>query len=607
MKNLSVFITYCILFAGICSYAQVTAPKPASHEYYLDLLSSSKDSLFTQVIRLYDLYCDQNPHDYIVHVERCKFIERSYYDEYEDYNPKYEECEQCLSRLLETFPDIPEVLLYKSESLYGDSAIVFLEKILSDYEREPALWKGKGIWKIYHKLAETLSYNDKTQDAIMYGELAAANNDTLDISLFLAEQYVKLSDNAAAIKLLLDHLDSSDTGWELNRKGKLLLELGVPDRALEAFRLAKKDSFSWQDAGGLAQAMIENGFYAEAREYLVKDMEGYSLSPDAFIRLFKYDIEYGSPDSALVTYRGLTEMNFWNDALGIYRLQLLFHSPLLPWKFFDFLRVFLLFASLAVVLIVPYTWILPIHYVGAYFKNKGLILPDSEFRWNLRHLWIVSSLFLLVDLISNLVFQYYELLFENENDQVISENLADKAVFLWIGFALVTALFLKRSDGKIFWGTIWSKKKSVLIGVGMAFLLWFGEGMLKKISHLLGFNDTSLVVLSAVNDIKSINQFYHPLIGLFFVVILVPVYEEILFRGIFLSACGKHVRFFWANCIQSLAFALIHQQWKLIPFYFAFGIVTGIYCRKSRSLAPGITIHMTNNLLAFMGILHGRV
>lgn len=581
-------------------------PKPENCEYYLSLLGSAKDSLSKEIIELYNDYTRLNPDDYLIQIERCKFLESAYYDADEGYNPKYEESEECRNNLIASFPEIPEVLIYKSEFLYGDTAIVFLKEIIADYENHTQKWLGKSIWKVYSKLADIYDADDKAREAVKYGHLAMEHNDTLDLTLLLAEQYKALSQNKKAVELLASDIDSADASWELNQKGRLLLELGAPDKAIRAFRFAQRDSASWMDVGGLAQAMIENGLYKEARVYLVKDTGEEWNKAEHLSKLFQYDVKYGSADTASLTYRKLDENSFWNDPVGIYRLRLLFRAPFSAWSVYDMLRVILLLGLFALVFIVPYTWILPIHYLGTYFKNKGMILSPSDFRWGLRNFWIASSLFLLVDLTASLVFTYDELFTGNEENAtvLITKNLADFTIFSLTGFLLVTLFLVRKADVKLLLGSIWSERKSVLTGIGMAFLLKFCAGLYLRLLGAFEVNDDNpLFFLSIKENIISINQYYHPALGFLFVVLLVPVYEEIFFRGVFLSATEKYMKFSLANILQATVFALVHQDWKMFPFYLAFGLVAGYYRQKSQSLAPGISMHMTTNLVAFLAML----
>jgi hypothetical protein len=83
----------------------------------------------------------------------------------------------------------------------------------------------------------------------------------------------------------------------------------------------------------------------------------------------------------------------------------------------------------------------------------------------------------------------------------------------------------------------------------------------------------------------------------------VPVYEEVIFRGIVLNASRKHILFVGANVLQALLFALIHNNLSWFLFYFSFGITAGYLRRKSGGLGTGIVFHMTNNAIALLALL----
>lgn len=601
------FFILLSFIAVVCenSYGQLPN-NPGNHEWNLQLLEKAKDSLYTKILGDYDEAIENNPTDYLLQIERCKLIEKAYYDLYEDYNPNYEESLECVDALIKAFPKVPEVLLYKSEFVYGDSATVFLKRVVSDFNKNPEKWKGKEIWKIYDLLASSAAMDDNIDEALLYGNLALKHNDTLDNSLLLARQYQKLNQNERAIECLDKHLrNGKQDSWNLSEKGKLLLELKAPKKALVAFELAKKDTLSWLDAGVFAQIMIENGLFDEARDYLVKDVEDSYEKSEALKNLFKYDLKYNWSDSAYTSYRMLVEDNFWNDVAGIYRLQLLWKAPLLQWSLDDVLRIGVLLSIFLAILLGPYIWVLPVHYTGIFFKNKGMILQGSNFRWGLRHFWFASSLYLLATALGVLVFEYDSFVSENTFDlNEVNKGLADSTLFFFSIMLFGSFLMVKKADLPNFWGNLWEKRQSILTGIGLAILLKFSWSFLSMVFIYFGWEVKPMCFLSIIDSIKSINTFYHPLLGFLFVVILVPVYEEILFRGVILSACEKHMKFFLANAFQSIIFAVIHQEWRLIPFFFAFGYLAGYYRRKSQSLAPAIAFHMTNNLLAFLVIVN---
>jgi uncharacterized protein len=88
-------------------------------------------------------------------------------------------------------------------------------------------------------------------------------------------------------------------------------------------------------------------------------------------------------------------------------------------------------------------------------------------------------------------------------------------------------------------------------------------------------------------------------LALLLVALLVPVIEELVFRGLLLGGLSRHLGFGWANALQAALFAVIHDDPRRLPFYFAMGLTTGWLTRKTKSLAPAIALHALNNLIAF--------
>ena len=204
-----------------------------NHKIYLDILGHSKDSLYSKILLKYNDYISGHHSDFKVQIERCRFITNAYYDYSEDYNPKYEESEQCSRDLANRFPNTPEVLLFRAESLYGDSAIVFLTKVKSKMDVAPAAWENFS-WKVYESLAKSYQ-KDSSRLAINCGLRAMKENDTLDLTLLIGKLYKGINSNKRAIEMLSSKLDKKQEPWELNQKGKLLLELGATDKAIQAF------------------------------------------------------------------------------------------------------------------------------------------------------------------------------------------------------------------------------------------------------------------------------------------------------------------------------------------------------------------------------------
>ncbi|NJM25136.1 MAG: CPBP family intramembrane metalloprotease [Bacteroidia bacterium] len=84
------------------------------------------------------------------------------------------------------------------------------------------------------------------------------------------------------------------------------------------------------------------------------------------------------------------------------------------------------------------------------------------------------------------------------------------------------------------------------------------------------------------------------------VAVVVPFYEEVIFRGIVLSALERQLPFMFANILQSGTFAILHEDWKMLPFFFTFGMVAGYFRKRTNNLSIGIVMHMVNNAIAFI-------
>ena len=84
------------------------------------------------------------------------------------------------------------------------------------------------------------------------------------------------------------------------------------------------------------------------------------------------------------------------------------------------------------------------------------------------------------------------------------------------------------------------------------------------------------------------------------IAILAPIIEELMFRGLMLGGMARHVSFGWANLIQAVVFALVHDDSPRFVFYLTMGLLAGALVKKTRSLLPAIALHALNNTVAFL-------
>lgn len=103
-----------------------------------------------------------------------------------------------------------------------------------------------------------------------------------------------------------------------------------------------------------------------------------------------------------------------------------------------------------------------------------------------------------------------------------------------------------------------------------------------------------------------INSVFEPLTVLIFSVLLYPIVEEIVFRGLLQDFIGQRMgvaRNYWglslANILTSVVFALSHlinqvPIWALLTFFPS--LVYGYFKDRHQSILPGMLLHSFYNL-----------
>jgi hypothetical protein len=80
-------------------------------------------------------------------------------------------------------------------------------------------------------------------------------------------------------------------------------------------------------------------------------------------------------------------------------------------------------------------------------------------------------------------------------------------------------------------------------------------------------------------------------------VLLVPLFEEILFRGLFLAWLRKHLNEFWALVAMAALFDLEHGSFVVVPYAFLLGMATGYVKLRTGSTVNTFAMHSLNNLV----------
>ena len=132
---------------------------------------------------------------------------------------------------------------------------------------------------------------------------------------------------------------------------------------------------------------------------------------------------------------------------------------------------------------------------------------------------------------------------------------------------------------------------SVLVAVAYLFVSFFVISML----------DIYLFMEESESLNKSDPNLFLGIAGILNSCIIVPIVEEIGFRGIFLAGLLKsRCRPWLAILITAIVFALFHMSLVKIISTFGFGIIIGWLYWRTGSIIPGIVIHIVNNSLCIV-------
>lgn len=136
--------------------------------------------------------------------------------------------------------------------------------------------------------------------------------------------------------------------------------------------------------------------------------------------------------------------------------------------------------------------------------------------------------------------------------------------------------------GKIF--------KWILIFLSLTYLSCIAANLLfSLIEKLTGFSLTTINMISSDNTVSRLSSS-------FIIIIFAPIFEEILFRGAVYNSCEQLGG--WSMVIAcGIIFGLFHMNCSQIIYAAVLGVGACFLYKKTRSLVPGIILHLSLNLL----------
>lgn len=80
-----------------------------------------------------------------------------------------------------------------------------------------------------------------------------------------------------------------------------------------------------------------------------------------------------------------------------------------------------------------------------------------------------------------------------------------------------------------------------------------------------------------------------------YAVLLGPICEELIFRGVTMRLARQALPFFFANLLQAVLFGAFHMNWMQGCYAFALGLLLGFVCEKGGSIYYSILLHILFN------------
>ncbi len=176
--------------------------------------------------------------------------------------------------------------------------------------------------------------------------------------------------------------------------------------------------------------------------------------------------------------------------------------------------------------------------------------------------------------------------------------------------------------------------KKIILGVGsVLFILYYGfrksKNKLLEVFPVKFFNPLLIIpiilylwaiqnILSDVNEyvnevlpppawfwelFNSIFESDYGWLGAFLkVVIIAPIVEELIFRGVIMNGFMRNYPKFLAIFFSALLFALFHLNPWQFPATFALGLLLGWLMVRTKSIVLSIIVHALNNLMVLLSI-----
>ncbi|MBU6951759.1 type II CAAX prenyl endopeptidase Rce1 family protein [Hahella sp. HN01] len=536
----------------------------------------------------------------------CQFIENATYLEDLYIEPAEEDYSKCLDELSSRYSSEPVTQLYLLESEYGES---LLDKAVELNRIALEDWDATDIAKLYEQLAYSLRYDKEYKaQSVVYAVSAFQKKPSVRLAEVIVDYYAKNNEVEHAKLFAEKIIPMSFSEEERTLAIKIFVKAGLLEEAAKIFSILDEEKRGNLHTLSHARLLAHLKESAALRELMQEKLDSayHSKSPELSAIWLDYEVESGDEENAVKAYRAFAVGHYSRDPFLLYWFDLATKYPGAAAQLFVENPQVLLYSLcryLALAL-APLCIFLPVHYIGLWRmrRNKFLNSPNEPIfsGWGLAQAWLLLGLVLVV---SSVLYEYFYPGATSQKNvmQAPSGNGPNYMVI----FVLVMFVSVICVTGRTLRRGIFHSYRHVLLGIVTPLALAVG---LLFMTPILCLPDLKLIVIADVDDyIKSTYEAYGLAVSLLLFGVMVPIYEEILCRGVILNATQRYVGFWFANIIQAAIFMSMHSNQSLYPYYFVLGFIAAILYRYIGGLYAPILMHMAVNFIAVTTLVFGVV
>jgi membrane protease YdiL (CAAX protease family) len=571
-----------------------------SDERLIKLIESAQEERYHQIESEYVKACAKWPQDAVLALERVKFVEHFAYAEDVTIESATKDHDAAVHYLKTTFPNAPGTVLYDLRNVYDDD----FERKVQAYALLTRSWSPADRAQFFLLRANAAQTNADSARVLRFARASFAEQPTVAAGLLLARAAMTAGAPDEAIQTLSNGVFTAAEPWFRKQKMDLLFELHRTDLAVPLFLELKRLSPQLVKDPATALHLAQAGRVDEGREILLQQPARDWNRRNRF----EFELQFGNAEQAGAGYRALRDGGMRFDPVAHDRFALFRKHPGVGWTLQDALGVLTLLGLLVGACLSPGVLLLPAHYWSLLRQRSGKIRGWPGSSWGLREAWIAFAAVALAEVVAIWIYQP-GVLRSWWGDHQATAGLTDQTRIElqgldWTLTGLVLLFLVWRARAwRAFGSGAWSVGKAFALALAFMMILRLSLGVYVLIWPKALSGEFASVTSDTAKLCFALLAKLGP-VGLIAVVAgLVPVLEELLFRGVLLQALAKHVPFGWANGAQALLFAAIHENLALSPFFFAFGLVSGEITRRSNGLLAGIILHSSNNFLACVALI----